>query len=162
MSERYGVSFQNSCPCYPEVSLEETLLACHCIQTTVEQYVSDNSQGHHSKSRIGSVRRASTRLSWVHIVPAIPWASNTAYCVRGGSSPIHVMYRRSPGSMLSTLASPLRAQRRLDVLDMQKLRQHVSQLLVAQEELARSPALGTDSLKAPATCCARPLSWNHF
>lgn len=72
---------------------------------------------------------------WAHVVTAVQWASNTAYRAPYGSTPFKVMYGRVPRSTFSTFASPSGGEWRIDLLDEEKLRQRVNQLLATPEQL---------------------------
>ena len=65
---------------------------------------------------------------WVEFVPAVQWASNTAFRERHGSTPDHVMFGRTPRTALSTLSSSTGQDWQVDVLDDKALRQKVQSM----------------------------------
>lgn len=79
----------------------------------------------------------STRVVLGACCPRCSTGLNTAHPVFYGILPFYLMYGRDQCSTFSTVASQSMRQWRLGVLDEQKLLQHVSDLLVTQEELHR-------------------------
>ena len=54
---------------------------------------------------------------WVDVLPAVQWVLNTAFRLRYGSTPYHVMFGRAPGTSFSVLANSSAGEWNCDVLD---------------------------------------------
>ena len=72
---------------------------------------------------------------WVELVPAVQWASNTAFRERHGSTPDHVMIGRTPRTALSTLTSSTGQDWQMVVFDDKAIRKKVHTVVEVQSQL---------------------------
>ena len=77
-------------------------------------------------------RRAVSEL--VDVLPAVQWALNTAFRLRYGSTPYHVMFGCAPRTPFSVLANSSTGEWNCDVLDDHQIKRALKGVLELQEQ----------------------------